>query len=120
MSENKGIIMSGGTINTEQLSVGDQAKSIKTTTDSSETEDPLRETNNPQRSQLARILADRFSEEELRSLCFHLGLDYEDLPASGKSNKARELAGLIYRHNLVSDLKKTGKEIRSDIDWDQF
>lgn len=39
----------------------------------------------------ANILSKRFNKEKLRTLCFALGVDYEDLPAEGKENKAREL-----------------------------
>ena len=39
---------------------------------------------------LHEVLRSRFSEGELRTLCFNLGLDYDSLPGSGKSDKARE------------------------------
>ena len=41
--------------------------------------------------QIFSTLCDRFSEEELRTLCFFLEVDYNSLPADGKAGKAREL-----------------------------
>lgn len=48
------------------------------------------------------ILANLFSEEELRTLCFDMGIDYESLPASSKPGKARELMEYCRRHNRLS------------------
>lgn len=48
------------------------------------------------------ILANLFSEEELRTLCFDMGIDYEALPASSKPGKARELMEHCRRHNRLT------------------
>jgi len=37
------------------------------------------------------ILTNLFSEDDLRTLCFDIGVDYEQLPGSSKLGKAREL-----------------------------
>ena len=42
-------------------------------------------------SRLRQILSYRFDVGELQTLCFELGVDYDDLPGSGKADKAREL-----------------------------
>ena len=42
-------------------------------------------------SQLRQTLSSRFNESELRTLCFDLKVDYDDLPGKAKSDKAREL-----------------------------
>jgi len=47
------------------------------------------------------ILANLFSEDELRTLCFDMGIDYESLPASSKPGKARELLEYCKRHNRL-------------------
>ena len=39
-----------------------------------------------------------FDDNELRDLCFDLDIDYESLPAVGKSAKARELVAYCLRH----------------------
>jgi hypothetical protein len=40
---------------------------------------------------LRKILDERFSESDLRTLCFDLHVDYQSLPGEGKADKAREL-----------------------------
>ena len=40
---------------------------------------------------LYRLLVEAFNEDELQTLCFFLGVDYEVLPARGKAGKARDL-----------------------------
>ncbi len=55
------------------------------------------------------ILANLFSEDELRTLCFDMVIDYEALPASSKPGKARELMEYCRRHNrLASTDKRAG------------
>lgn len=56
------------------------------------------------RVKLRQILTDRFSEEELRTVCFDLGLDYDDLPAQGKAGKARELVAYSERSGHIAEL----------------
>ncbi len=45
-------------------------------------------------SRLLQLIIDHYDEEELQTLCFNLGVDYDSLPAKGKAGKAREL--LLY------------------------
>jgi hypothetical protein len=68
---------------------------------------------------LRRILTSRFSETELRNLCFDLGVDYDSLPGVGTSDKARELIAHLARHNRIPHLIAVGKRMRDDIAWDQ-
>jgi hypothetical protein len=46
---------------------------------------------------LRQILTERFDESELRTLCFDLGIDYDDLPGSGKVDKARDRRVILQR-----------------------
>ena len=66
---------------------------------------------------LYQILITRFNRDELITLCFHLGIDYEDLPDRGRANKARELIKYLARHEQVSELINIGCELRPDISW---
>jgi hypothetical protein len=50
------------------------------------------------------ILTTHFNNEELRDLCFKLGIDHEWLPAGGKINTARELVQYCERHGRVIEL----------------
>lgn len=54
-------------------------------------------------TQLRQSLLDHFSEEELRTLCFDLGIDYDDLPASGRAAKARELVSHLDRRGRIPE-----------------
>ncbi len=69
------------------------------------------------RSTLHRHLDEYFSEEELRTLCFDMGVDYEGLPASGKAGKARELIIHLERLKRTPELIKQCRKQRPEISW---
>ncbi len=71
-------------------------------------------------AQLREILATRFDEGELRTLCFDLGIDYADLPGEGKANKARELVAYLGRRGRFSELAAIGRRFRLDVSWDSL
>jgi hypothetical protein len=66
---------------------------------------------------LPELLSERFDEEELRTFCFNLDVDYDSLPARGKANKARELVLFFKRRNDIPTLLESGKRLRPDIPW---
>ncbi len=66
---------------------------------------------------LRRTLTDRFSEEELRTLCFDLGLDYDDLPGQAKADRARELVHHLDARRRVLELVQVGQRLRPDVSW---
>ena len=68
-------------------------------------------------AKLRQILATRFDEGELRTLCFDLGINYDDLPGQGNANKARELIAYLDRHGRISELVSIGKQLRPDVAW---
>jgi len=68
-------------------------------------------------TQLLQVLDKCFNEDELKTLCFHLGVDYDDLPSEGKANKARELIEYLGRRDRILELVQTGKRLRLDIPW---
>ena len=70
--------------------------------------------------QLHQLLGQRFDEEELRDLCFDLGVDYDDLRGEGKASKARELVSHLDRRGRLADLASAGKQMRPDIAWDNI
>jgi len=75
------------------------------------------EANRKQLIKLRQILETRFSDGELRTLCFDLGVDYEGLPGEGKNSKARELISYLERRNNIDALLETGKKLRPDVPW---
>ena len=70
---------------------------------------------------LRQILIGRFNEEELRTLCFDMALDYDMLPGQGKGGKARELIAYLERRNRVHEIIGLIQNVRPDIrDEDVF
>jgi hypothetical protein len=72
-----------------------------------------------QRAQLRKVLAGRFSKEELRTLCFDLGIPYENLP-EGLDGLARELIIYCEKRDRLPELVETARELRSDVDWEDL
>ena len=67
---------------------------------------------------LFEILDSRFDDEELKTLCLHLDVKYDDLKGEGKTGKARELVLCLNRRTHILKLIEEGKQVRSDIPWD--
>jgi tetratricopeptide (TPR) repeat protein len=55
-------------------------------------------------TQLHRWICEHYDQEELRTLCFDLGVDYDSLPAQGKAAKARELILVLGRRRELASL----------------
>jgi hypothetical protein len=72
------------------------------------------------RVKLRQALVDCFSEEDLRTLCFDMGLDYESLPAQGKAGKAWEIVVYFERINSVSRLVEQCRRLRPNRPWDEM
>lgn len=69
---------------------------------------------------LLELLVNRFGEDELRTICFYLEVDYEILPATGKLGKVRELLTYLERRNRIIALIEVGRKLRPDIDWPPY
>jgi hypothetical protein len=54
-------------------------------------------------SGLLRLITEKFSKEELRTLCFEYGMDFDDLSGEGKQAKARELILYLKRRDRLAD-----------------
>jgi hypothetical protein len=65
------------------------------------------------------ILVERFSEEELKTLCSELGVAYDDLPSEGRSAKARELVLHLARRDRIADLIVKGRHFAPGALWHQ-
>ena len=66
----------------------------------------------PRRADLRKALDSGFSEDELKSLAYDLGVDYESLPYQGKSGLARELLRVLERLGRLSELIGILRRIR--------
>ncbi len=69
------------------------------------------------RSKLLQVLTTHYDEDELRTLCFEMWVDYDDLAGQKKTGKARELIAYLERVGRISELVKLGSEQRSHISW---
>jgi hypothetical protein len=67
-----------------------------------------------QRAQLHNLLIERFSKDELCTLCFKLDISYEEFP-DNPIGLARELILYCERRNRLGDLIETAIEMRPDI-----
>jgi photosystem II stability/assembly factor-like uncharacterized protein len=68
-------------------------------------------------SRLHKNITQYFDEGELKTLCFDLQVDYDDLPAVGKTNKARELITYCQRLNRLEQLTYKCSQLRPHADW---
>jgi len=71
--------------------------------------------------QLARLrqqLVEYFDDEELRTLCFDLGIDCDSLPVQGKEGKARELISLLVRTGRMAEFTETCRRLRPNVSWE--
>ena len=63
---------------------------------------------------LRRLLDDRFSEEDLRTVCADLDIDYDDLGGRGQGANARELVTLLRRRGRLGELVQWLADNRPD------
>jgi V8-like Glu-specific endopeptidase len=64
-----------------------------------------------------QLLLKHFDEQELINLCFHLGVEYADLPAAGRHSKARELITYLERRGRLPDLRAAVAQQRPHAAW---
>ena len=77
-----------------------------------------RSTEGLYRTKLHRLLTAHFDAEELRTLCFDLLIDYDDLRGEGKASKARELVTYLERRGRIDDLVAIVNQLRPHVDWE--
>jgi len=70
-----------------------------------------------QRAQIRETLDTFFDDGELRTLCFDLGIDYDNLPGDGKADKARELVSYCERRGEVVTLFQAIYRRRPNAFW---
>lgn len=66
-------------------------------------------------AELRRKLVNHFSASELRDLCFDLGIDYENLPRTGKLELAREMVAYLERRRRIPDLLEKISRLRPEV-----
>ena len=68
-------------------------------------------------SQLLNILTANFNREELKTLAFELGVDFDEFPDKGKTSQARDLIQHLQRRQRLNDLIAWGQQQRPKIEW---
>jgi hypothetical protein len=69
---------------------------------------------------LRELITEHFGEEDLRTLCFDLGLDYDDLPGRGRPNKIRDLIAHCKHHGRLSELERACANARPSLSWSEL
>jgi formylglycine-generating enzyme required for sulfatase activity len=70
--------------------------------------------------QLRELIIQGFGREELRTLCFDLDVEYDDLPAEGRSGKARELIIYMDNRGRTAELLALCVQRRPLLEWPDF
>jgi len=68
--------------------------------------------------ELRQKISDHFNEEELRTLCFDMQVDYEALPGWSKDDKVRELVSYFERHGRILELARVIQQQRPGVSWE--
>jgi|GEM_PF-3080741 len=76
-----------------------------------------RPTNKPPAAALRDLIVTYFNEDEVRSLAFDLGLDYESLSGTGKIGKSGALIQQAARNSKVIDLVQQCRSLRPEANW---
>lgn len=67
---------------------------------------------------LREMILEHFDQEELRTLAFDLGFDYDDLRGEGRKAKAREMVRYLRRRQQIEELIAYCREHRLNGNWD--
>lgn len=68
-------------------------------------------------AELRQLLMYHFNKSELRTLCFDIAIDYENLSGQSKADKARELVAYVKRQGQIALLLTECQKIRPHVDW---
>ncbi len=75
----------------------------------------LEMTPSPEASRLLRLIKTRLDLEELRTVCFDLGIQYDNLGGEGFASKARQLVLHLQQHEALDQLVDWLRQERPDI-----
>jgi hypothetical protein len=68
-------------------------------------------------AELLQNVKSDYNEQELRELCFELGIDYDDLPGPARKDKCRELIGLLKRQKRLPEFIQLCRNKRPNTLW---
>jgi hypothetical protein len=67
--------------------------------------------------QLHQKLVKYFDDKEIRLLCFHLGIDYDEVVGEGKGDTLRRLILYVERRGHIDQLISVCKQSRPTVVW---
>lgn len=70
-----------------------------------------------EKARLRQLVAAAFNLDELRALCFDMGIDYEDIPGESKMRKIIELISYFGRQNSIVQLIQYLSLARPNVIW---
>ncbi|MCB9006407.1 MAG: SUMF1/EgtB/PvdO family nonheme iron enzyme [Ardenticatenaceae bacterium] len=76
--------------------------------------------NRQKLTQLRKLLIQHFSLDELRVLCFDLGLEYEELPGDTRTTKMHGLIEYLQRRGELPRLLNEAVDHRPNVAWPSF
>ena len=68
-------------------------------------------------SVLLRLIGERFSDNDLATLCYDLRIDPEEFEQKGKTNMIRQLIEHMHRRGRLRELIATVLQERPSVDW---
>ncbi|MCA9945183.1 MAG: LacI family DNA-binding transcriptional regulator [Anaerolineales bacterium] len=69
---------------------------------------------------LHKIITKRFNNSELNELCFHLGIDFDNLSGETYTNKVMNLITYLERRNQIPQLIHACKELRPNLELNEI
>ena len=66
---------------------------------------------------LLRTLNREFNDDEFRTLCLELGVNYDNLPGEGLEGKQRELLLMLERNGRLPELINLLRQKRPNFNW---
>lgn len=69
---------------------------------------------------LRKVLDEHFNSNDLQSLAFDLGIDYENLRGTVTASKWIELINYMQRRNRLPELVEAVRRARPELDWSQY
>ena len=67
------------------------------------------------RDRLRQFIQETFSVQEISTLCFKFGVEYDGLPGDGKGGKVRELVAYAERRGRLAELEKTSQDLLAEL-----
>lgn len=77
----------------------------------------MQNTARPYYKDLHAKMVQHFDAAEVRSLCFGLGIEYDDLQGEGRADKLVSLISLVERRGMIAGFIKAVTETRPDVLW---